>query len=197
MDEFLKQLAERLQIPEADIISADETADWATGKLNELVEAGVLAEIQHSKGVVCSECEENCFIEPNIRTNPNTDEATGVFVCTRNPDIGRIEIDIDRQRRWRINKGKLKKLGYCVETGPDPEDTFITVQQASKILNVDKGTISRLATEGKIKHNGETGNKRRISKLSILLLKDDREVELLMKDVDDLRKDIGRIPKKH
>ncbi len=115
MDEFLAKLAERLQIPDADIVSADETEDWPTGKLDELVKVGVLAEIQHSKGVVCRECEENCFIEPDIRTHPDTGKTTGVFVCTRNPDIGRIEIELDRQRRWKINSTKLAKLGYATE----------------------------------------------------------------------------------
>ncbi len=109
MNEFLKQLAERLQVFGADIISADEIADWPTGKLDELVEAGILTEIQHSKGVVCRECEENCFIEPDIRTIPDTGAATGIFVCTRNPDIGRIEVDLDRLRQWEIDKDKLPK----------------------------------------------------------------------------------------
>jgi len=99
VDEFLAKLAERLQVFGADIISADEVAKWPTGKLDELVEAGVLAEIQHSKGVVCGECEENCFIEPDIRTNPETGKASGIFVCTRNPDIGRTEVDLNRLRQ--------------------------------------------------------------------------------------------------
>jgi len=109
VDKFLQQLADRLQIPDSEIITADETKDWPTGKLDELVEAGVLAEIQHSKGVVCRECEENCFIEPDIRTNPDTGKASGIFVCTRNPDIGRIEVDLDRLRQWQINSEKLPK----------------------------------------------------------------------------------------
>ncbi len=112
MDKFLQQLADRLRIPDSEIITADETEDWPTGKLDELVEAGVLAEIQHSKGVVCRECAENCFREPDIRTNPETGEATGIFVCARNPDIGRIEVDLDRLRQWRINIKRLSQLGY-------------------------------------------------------------------------------------
>jgi len=197
VDDFLEQFADRLKTTDADIISADETADWPTGKLDELVKTGVLEKIQHSNGVVCSECEENCFIEPDIRTYPDGSKTIGVFICTRNPDIGRMEIDLDRLKQWRINKAELKKLGYCVETGPDPKDEFITVQQASKILSVDRGTISRLATKGKIKHNGETGNKRRISKLSILLLKEEREAEKVKGDFDEYQEDIRKIPDMH
>jgi DNA-binding CsgD family transcriptional regulator len=112
VDKFLQQLADRLQIYDSGIITADETKDWPDGKLDELVGMGVLEEIQHSKGVVCDECEENCFIEPNIKTNPNTGETTGVFVCTRNSDIGRIPIDLNRLRQWKINSEKLEALGY-------------------------------------------------------------------------------------
>ena len=197
MDNFLTKLAERLQIPDADIVSADEIADWPTGKLDELADAGVLAEIQYSKGVVCSECGENCFIEPDIRTIPDTDKAIGVFVCTRNPDIGRIEVDLDRLKQWKINKEKLQSLGYRVDFGPEPEDELITVQEAANISEMDKGTISRLASENKIKHNGEMGTKRKVSKLSVLLFKNSRETEQLKRDFDDYREDLRKIPNEH
>jgi hypothetical protein len=150
VDEFLEQLAKRLQIPDGNIISADETVDWPDGKLDELVEAGVLVEIQHSKGVVCGECEGNCFIEPNIRTNPNTGAATGVFVCTRNPDIGRIEVDLERLRQWHIIAEKLSQLGYQVQVGwvapwneTNPE--YFTLKEAVSLANDDSITVKSMS----------------------------------------------------
>jgi len=112
VDEFLVKLAERLQIPDADTVSADEMAGWPEGKLDELVKTGVLEEIRPSKGVVCDVCEENCFIEPDVRTNPSTGLSTGVFFCTGNPDIGRIEVDLNRLKQWKISGEKLEALGY-------------------------------------------------------------------------------------
>jgi len=180
VDEFLAKLAERLQIPEADIISADEAADWPTGKLDQLVEAGVLAEIQHSKGVVCNECEENCFIEPNIRTNPNTGEATGIFVCTRNPDIGRIEVDLDRLRQWQINSEKLASLGYTEKKSKrrkrkksselTPKETDVwtlihvnnkTQRQAAIELRCSVQNVSKLLQKAELKI--KAGNSRSIN----------------------------------
>jgi len=112
VDKFLEQLADRLRTYDSEIVTADETADWPEGKLDELVSEGILNEIQHASGVVCDQCEENCFIEPaDIRTNPDTGKTIGVFVCPRNPDIGRMEINLDRLRQWRINKDKLQQLG--------------------------------------------------------------------------------------
>ena len=111
MDRLLEQLAERLQVCDADIITADETKDWPDGKLDELVKAEILAEIEPAKELVCDQCEEKCPIEPEIRTIPDTGETVGVFVCTHNPDIGKIEIDLNRLRQWQINKDKLEALG--------------------------------------------------------------------------------------
>lgn len=107
MDNFLAKLAERLQTPDADTVSADEIKNWPQSKLNELVTAGILTEIPHAKGVICNECEENCYIEPDIRTPANS-KAVGVFVCSR----GRIEVDLNRLKQWQINKDTLEKLGF-------------------------------------------------------------------------------------
>jgi len=150
VNDYLAKLAERLQVPEAEIISADETTNWPTGKLDELVEAGVLAEIQHSKGVVCSECEENCTIEPDIRTNPETGEAIGVFVCTRNPDIGRIEVDLNRLRQWRISAQKMSELGYQVQLGwivpwNETNTEYFTLKEAASLANDDSITVKSMS----------------------------------------------------
>jgi hypothetical protein len=150
VDEFLQQLAERLKVYDAEIITADETADWPTGKLDELVETGVLAEIQHSKGVVCNECEENCFIEPDIRTIPDTSEASGVFVCTRNPDIGRIKVDLDQLRQWRISTQKLSELGYQVQLGwivpwNETNTEYFTLKEAVSLANDDSITVRSMS----------------------------------------------------
>jgi predicted DNA-binding protein (UPF0251 family) len=111
VDKFLEQLAKRLQIYDADIVTADETKDWPDGKLGELAKTGILTEIEHAKGVICDQCEEKCYIEPDIRTIPDTRKTIGVFVCTRNRGIGRIEVDPNRPRQWRINRDKLETLG--------------------------------------------------------------------------------------
>jgi predicted DNA-binding protein (UPF0251 family) len=112
VDEFTKKLAERLQFFGADVISADEVSEWPSGMLEELVKQGILTEIQHSNGLKCSECEEKCYIEPDMRTDPKSGQNTGVYICKQNSDIGRIEIDLDRLRQWQIDTEKLKELGY-------------------------------------------------------------------------------------
>ena len=146
----MEQLARRLGGTGADIISADETADWPEGKLEELIAAGIIREIEHAKGIVCDECEENCYIEPNICTNPETGKAVGVFACTRNPDIGRIEVDLNRLRQWRINKRELWRLIYGFESEwqvpwDDSNSEYITLKEAVNLANDDSITIRQMS----------------------------------------------------
>jgi len=112
VDGFLAQLAKRLRIPDADIITGDEVRDWPDGKLEELLAEGVLQEIEHGTTVMCDQCDEHCSIEPQRRTDPQTGKTVGVHICMREEGGGRIEIDLDRLRRWRISRRKLAQIGY-------------------------------------------------------------------------------------
>jgi len=152
VDELLAKLADRLQIYDSEIITADETKDWPRGKLDELIKMGVLAEIQHAKGLVCSECEEGCFIEPNIRTNPDTGTATGVFVCPRREDIGRIEVDLNRLRQWKISGEKLESLGYTKKKAKKrnikvSSDLTLKETEVFTLIHVKKKTQQQAAIE--------------------------------------------------
>lgn len=150
MGDFLQQLADRLKTADADVVSADEIADWPVGKIDELVKTGVLEEIQQAKGLVCCECEENCYIEPDVRTHPDTGKATGVYICTNNPDIGRIEIDLDRLKQWKINTQKLSELGYQVQVGwvvpwDETNTEYFTLKEAVNLANDDSITIKAMS----------------------------------------------------
>jgi hypothetical protein len=109
---FLAQLAKRLRIPDADVVTGDEIRDWPDGRLEELLAEGVLQEIEHGTTVVCDQCDERCSIEPQRRPDRQTGRTIGVHICMHEEAGGRIEIDLDRLRQWRISKSKLKELGY-------------------------------------------------------------------------------------
>lgn len=150
MNEFLRQLADRLRTYDSEIITADETADWPEGRLDELVSEGILSEIQPASGLVCDKCEENCYIEPDIRTIPKTGKAVGVFVCTRNPDIGRIEVDLNRLRQWQINKRPLWKLVFGFDSEwqvpwNDNDGAYIQLQEAVNLANDDSITVRKMS----------------------------------------------------
>lgn len=148
----MKQLAERLRTYDSEIITADEVADWPEGKLDELVSEGILNEIQHASGVVCDQCQENCPIEPDRRTIPKIGKAVGVFVCTRNPDIGRIEVDLNRLRQWRIDKDKLQQLGLLKKKAKTRKRRISSElsereQEAFQLVHVQNKTAKQAAIE--------------------------------------------------
>lgn len=78
------------------------------------------------------------------------------------------------------------------------KDEMITITEAAKLLGVNAGTVSRWTTDGIIKDNGEAKRKRRLSKISVLLLKDKREREDRLKDAADVLQDMEhKIPDRH
>lgn len=78
------------------------------------------------------------------------------------------------------------------------KDEMITITEAAKLLGVNAGMVSRWTTDGIIKNNGEAKRKRRLSKISVLLLKDKREREDRLKDAADVLQDMEhKIPDRH
>ncbi len=73
-----------------------------------------------------------------------------------------------------------------------PKDKWITCAQAAGFLGVSRSTVSRWAKKGKLSDNGEKGQKRRLLRTSLLLIKQQREDEDLVHDVEELRADARR-----
>jgi hypothetical protein len=150
VDGFLAQLAKRLRIPDADIITGDEVGDWPDGKLEELLAKGVLQEIEHGTTVVCDQCDEYCSIEPQRRTDPQTGKTIGVHICMSEEVGGRIEIDLDRLRQWQVDKKRLWHLVYGLESDwavpwNDNDDEYIPLQEAVNLANSDSITVKGMS----------------------------------------------------
>ena len=146
--EFTDQLANRLRVVRSEVVTADEIEDWPGDTLDELVAAGILTEIEHAKGFVCRESEEHCFIEPTIRTYPGGKRA-GVYVCC-NPGVGRVEVELGRLRRWRIDRRKLWKMVYGFDSEwqmpwDDDASEYIGLQDAVNLANNDSITVKKMS----------------------------------------------------
>jgi excisionase family DNA binding protein len=81
----------------------------------------------------------------------------------------------------------------CDERKNNSSDCYITFAQAAELLAVGKGTVSKWAAAGRMTDNGLKGQKRKLLKSSVLLVKQEMEDEEIKKDVKELRKDASII----
>ena len=65
------------------------------------------------------------------------------------------------------------------------------------LLGVTKGTVSRWTAQGKLQDNGQSGQGRKVSKTSVLMLKDQRQQQELAEDAADIRRDAVLISSQH
>jgi predicted XRE-type DNA-binding protein len=76
-------------------------------------------------------------------------------------------------------------------------DEMITQDEAARLLEVDKGTVTRYANSGKLKDNDKKGRGRRYSKASVLFLADRKREKERQKGYKDYSNGLDSIPEKH
>ncbi len=109
----LASVLERIDLRGEAIITAGEAEGWGPGVLDALAGAGVLVPSTNATGVICTECEEECWVEPSAQRRPSGEEVL-VALCELRDDIHLVRIDPERLRQWR---GDLEVLGEAVKTG--------------------------------------------------------------------------------
>lgn len=77
------------------------------------------------------------------------------------------------------------------------EDEWITISEAAEIMGKHTGTVSKYAKAGKIKSNGEERKKKRVSKISVLILEAKIKREAAERDRRELSTDARRTPERH
>jgi len=98
---MLDLILKRADLLEADTFSADEVGQWPPGALDRLLAAGLVREIAPANGVVCDQCEDACWIEPEIREDPRTGKRIGRYFC-RIKEVGWFTVDLERLRQWQV-----------------------------------------------------------------------------------------------
>ena len=69
---------------------------------------------------------------------------------------------------------------------------WMTFRETAKLLGRSKSTVSKWANKGRFSDNGLKGQKRRLSKASVLLIKREIEKEDARKDEAEIRRDRRR-----
>ncbi|HBG28363.1 MAG: hypothetical protein A2Y10_08715 [Planctomycetes bacterium GWF2_41_51] len=180
IEEHLRLLARIITRAGGNIIGYDWVSRWPKGRLKELVELGVVIEAQPGTEIVCHECDEDCSLEPPIRTYPDG-RTIGFFICAHG---GKVEVPMEHFKRWEVLSDKLHELGY-VQPISDEE---VTNEQAAVILGggISAATISKWVKSGLISDNHRSGRQHRVLKSSILLFKYQRDQEKQLERAKDM-----------
>ncbi|MGQ0618300.1 MAG: hypothetical protein ACT4QA_00040 [Panacagrimonas sp.] len=107
---MLAAIFDRLVLAEpADAVffGADEVATWPRGALEALTRAGFLQAAPPADVIVCDGCEQNCFMPVYVRPAEDDRAARAFVSCDKTEDLGRIRVELDRLRRWRLTSASL------------------------------------------------------------------------------------------
>lgn len=125
MDDVLREILARAELKGTPTFGHDDVRRWPDGALDALVGIGILVEIDLADGVWI-DCDDGCFVRPDVRVDPESGAVVGVHNCRR-PGCGRLEIPIDQLRRWQMDSSATAKAvkaatgakGRFVEAGRD------------------------------------------------------------------------------
>ena len=189
-DKKLEQLVRLADNGDNSIVFAANLTFLDKNEIEDLEKRNILLFRGYSDEIPCNRCHKGSCTVPLKRVEYPDGRKTGVGMCP-DPDQGeRFEFELDKLRYWEINKAKLKELGHWPE---EPDDGYITFQEAADILGIEKGTVSKWSNKGRFKDNGRSGQLRRLLLSSVLLVKHEEEEKDIKKDVRELRRDAKNI----
>lgn len=93
----------------------DEVKNWPDNKRALFEKIGLLTLSQPMKDVECDGCVENCFMPVHIYPMTETTQARAFIVCDKRDDIGRVKVDFNRLKLWRLTPFQLAQFvaGLC------------------------------------------------------------------------------------
>lgn len=189
-DKKLEQLVRLADNGDNLIVYAGNLACWGNDEIEDLEKRNILLFRGYSNEVPCNKCHKGSCTVPLKRVEYPDGRKTGVCMCPDPEQGGRLEFELDELKYWEINKAKLKELGHWPE---EPDDDYITFQEAADILGIKKGTVSKWSNRGRFKDNGRSGQLRRLLLSSVLLVKHEEEEKDIKKDARELRSDANSI----
>jgi len=118
---ILRQILIGADAPHEAALSWDEVAQWPAGVLDLLTRCGILREQRPASSIGCDGCEEACL--EDIVFVGTGDDTRAYVACQRRDDIGRVEVPLDRLRRWQVDNAALVGIvGKAVAPGAPAEE---------------------------------------------------------------------------
>lgn len=125
------------------LLSYDTLAEFPKEQAKELEVKGVLFQIKDADGIICTECDQECW-KP-VETRIKDGKAIGVIYCTDDDSGGLVEVELVRLQQWEIVKEKLFKLEKPIGSASvlPPVDTIALGLNEDDIV-----TLPPIDTEG-------------------------------------------------
>jgi len=129
-------------------------------------------------------CREGCAEEDELAACECLQEQ----IHTAIDDLAALLDNRDLGEAAESNPGKAASARptTTIVTGPEQ---WLTFAKTAELLAVGKGTVSKWARLNRFIDNGLKGQRRRLSKLSVLMVKQEIEDKETLKDVKDIRMD--------
>ncbi|MFZ5452670.1 MAG: hypothetical protein ACOZF2_12515 [Thermodesulfobacteriota bacterium] len=94
----------------SNAFTADEVAGWPEGALDFFVRQRLLSPATPAHQAVCDGCEEGCFMPLEVLPADAPLSTAPFIICNQRHDIGRVRVDPNRLKRWRVDPGLLSRL---------------------------------------------------------------------------------------
>lgn len=94
----------------SNAFTADEIARWPEGTLDLFVRQRLLSLTTPAQQAVCDGCEEGCFMPVEVPPAETPLSTAPFIICNQRDDIGRVRVDPNRLRRWRVDPSLLGRL---------------------------------------------------------------------------------------
>lgn len=104
--QLLEHLLLRLEsgLPDAEILAPEEIRGWPARAFDCLKAQGIILPDAHARSVTCDECAEDHVEEVEPAEYPTVPHLRYFIPC---PICGRVEVPVERLRRWRIDLAGL------------------------------------------------------------------------------------------
>jgi hypothetical protein len=109
INDLLGHILQRLDMVAegSNFFTADEVAEWPRGACDFFVHHRMLCPTTPAQLVECDGCEDRCFM-PVSNAPIDAPRTPGSFIiCNQRDDIGRVAIEPDRLKRWKVDLGRL------------------------------------------------------------------------------------------
>ncbi|NLH49698.1 MAG: hypothetical protein GX444_14020, partial [Myxococcales bacterium] len=108
MRSFLLEILNRSAGRNDALFDWQDADRWPAGAIDRFVKAGLLKPAEPATAVRCDGCERECFERVEVKQRKGK-PSLAVIHCREDPDIGRVEVDFARLRRWRVDWEKIRE----------------------------------------------------------------------------------------